>query len=233
MDTPTTIRSALATRIATYIEEHGILPIARQVGLFFLAGLLSAAVVNVEVAQEKLVAAFTWKEYAVTKVIWTFALVLNARRIAWLLLHAFDIVADWFTPAEETSAGETIEGIPTVELLDHLFRTKALKVKDATARFGVPQHRVEALVKALRHVQVLVPGPCNASVLNPDFSRQDVASILDGASEAKDLQPLFRRDDCGFTSRPSAAEIRERVQSPTPPLRRAPGFASKELALAS
>jgi hypothetical protein len=127
---------------------------------------------------------------------------------------------------------DNIEGIPTVELLDHLFTAKSFKVKEATDKFQVPQHRVEEIIKNLKRVGVLVAGPSNSSVLSPEFSRQDVASILKGQASARDIEPLFRRQGSIITSEPSARAIEARVEaalSPPP----APGFASRLLAHAS
>jgi hypothetical protein len=225
METPTTptIRAAVSARIAAHIEEHGVVPLARRASLLLLAGLLSAALVNLDVTLGGANALLAWHDFALGKVAWTFAAVLNAHRLPQLGRHLAGILARW-VPAGETSEGETpdtLEGIPTAELLDHLFTEKALRI-DAWKKFGAKQYQVERIVKNLRRVEVLVKGPNNASVLNPEYARQDVASILRGKAKADQLEPLFRRDARGLTSRPSAAEIRERVEPA--PLPRAPGF---------
>lgn len=89
---------------------------------------------------------------------------------------------------------ESVEGIPTVELVAHLFAEKRFSSSDAKDKFALPAARYSALAKKMEEVGILVRGDKNARVLNPDFSRSDVVSIFAGCSKAEDLETLLRKD---------------------------------------
>ncbi len=214
-----TLPSVLSRKLAEAVDGLTLKQLTKRIGLGLLAGVLSASVIDVQASVNSLVALGHWHNSAVTKTVVIFLLVFHGAKLA--------AVARRFVPKPRA---ETIEGIPTVELLDHLFTEKSLKT-DAWKKFGVPQYRVERLAKSLKRVGVLTTGENNASVLDAEFSRQDVAKMLSGVPSARDIRPLFRKEsDHCYTSRPSATEIRERVDSLLSPAR---GFTSRPLATAS
>jgi hypothetical protein len=187
--------------------------LAKLGGALFFAGMMTDTTLPARVLM--------WHHYLVPNTLFVLAIAFLGPKL-WAFVRK-----EW--QAAAPLAHDSIEGIPTVELLDHLFTAKSLKLKEATEKFHTKQTRMEAIVKRLREIDVLVPGPNNASVLNPEMSRQDVASIFKGKSAAKDLEPLFRKDALGLTTRPSMPEIEERLN--TPPLR-APGFVTRTSAYA-
>lgn len=214
METPNTMRSVLWSKV---IDETDQLTLGELIT--FLCKLGTALFIAGAMTDTNLPARIMmWKHYLIPNTLVMLFCVFQAPRI-WGYVRE-----TWEASAPEPT-GDSIEGIPTVELLDHLFTSKSLKLDAATEKFHTKRHRIETLIKKLRELEVLVPGPNNASVLNSQMSRQDVASIFKGKSSAKDLEPLFRKDALGYTSRPSMPEIEERA---TPPPR-APGFNLKVL----
>jgi hypothetical protein len=214
-----TLLSVLSQKLAEALDGYTPKQLARRAVLVFLAGLFSAAVLDVQATANTLYGLGHWHGGALAKVSIVFLLTFHGATL-WTLVKRF-------RPVPQV---ETIEAIPTAELLDHLFTEKTFKRDEVKAKFGVPQYRVTELTKNLKRVGVLDTGENGMSILNPEFSRQDVASMLAGVSAAKDLEPLFRRDELGYTSTPSAREIQDRVENAlTPPLR-APNFNSRVLA---
>ena len=213
-----TLLSALWQKLVAFVAEHSLREIGTFLLLAFVAGLLSALVVSTEPMVRLLGQVVAWHAYAPLKVATVFALVFNARRI-------IDFMRAWFAAPPDSN---TIEEMPTAEVLDWLFSRRSFQVDEVTDNFQAKRYRVERLVKKLKELQVLVADPANnnASVLNAEFSRQDVASIFRGKRDARELEPLFRKKDGYLTSVPSAKEIEERVA----PLLSGSGFTSKTLA---
>ena len=130
------------------------------------------------------------------------------------LEKGIDFIKAIFPEKEAIIEGETIEGIPVFELLDHLFTFQSFKRDDIEKRFAIPRNRFTDLANKLEELQVLVRGENNSRVLNPEFSRSDVVLILSGVEQAKDLKPVFRQeDDSSFTSRPTGFDILDRIKN--------------------
>lgn len=205
---------------------------ARVVGVCLLGGYLSAwCLAPGDTAVGSLVV-LRWHSWAIPKVVAGFVLAARWRPVL-RTLHDYVLSPAWYwiLDAVVTLAGghnlpsDCIDDVPRVELLDHLFRNKSLLRDEAEVAFRIPRYRVTDLKKNLERVGVLVRGPNNSHVLNPEYSRQDVAAILESAHTAAKLRPLFRKTPSGgFTAEPSATEIQERVTSL---LKSAPGFETK------
>jgi len=115
-------------------------------------------------------------------------------------------------PEKKKPLGENIEGIPTAELLDHLFQYKSFKRDDIEGKFGIPRNRFTALGDKLENMGILERGPNNSRVLNERYSRQDIAAILEGRKKAKELAPVLKKVDAStWTVEPTAEIIQERV----------------------
>lgn len=148
-----------------------------------------------------------WQNYAVPKVAASFAFVFNFQSLV-------RNIRNMIPEAQEIPSGETIEGIPTVELLDHLFEFESFKRDDVEKKFGIPRNRFTDLAKKLEDLKVLVRGDNNARILNPEFSRSDVASILTGSERAEELTPMIRRvNENTWSHTPSKMEIVQRVKN--------------------
>lgn len=222
MENSLTITSVLSQKIATYLARRSFRQMIRDlivsVCISFAAGLL----VNANLA----LAVIRWHNGIVP----TLVLILTVEAHARWLFQSVRGLFDSFRPEVES-----IDGIPTVELLDHLFTAGTFRQAEVKKKLGAAHHKIVALGQKLESIGVLFKDRKNnnALTLNPDFSRQDIASILEGCETASDIEPLFRRDGNRFTSEPSGKDILARVEeSLTPPLPklappRAPGFITR------
>lgn len=129
-----------------------------------------------------------------------------SRRIVWWLQDLSEV----FTPVERDD--DELDGIPHTELLHHLFTVKSFKRDDIENKFVIPRYKVQEIGEGLERVGVLVRGPNNSRVLNEEFSRADVASIVKNANCSRELKPLFREKNNGFTSLPSAKEVENEIE---------------------
>jgi hypothetical protein len=214
----TGLAHAICRKLAEAIDGHSLGEILTFVGLSFLAGIITDAAMGGSIILRLL----EWRGGTLPTFGTVSLVVFNCGRLSRSVRGVLGTL-------KVAPAAETIEGIPTVELLDHLFTAKSFKRDDVKLKFSVPQYRVEDLGRKLQDIGVLIVGPNNSKVLNPEFSRQDAASILKGKSSARELEPLFRRDGARLTSEPSAKAIEARVEEAlTPPL--APGFSTRVLA---
>lgn len=146
-----------------------------------------------------------FQDYLPLKSAVSFIIVFYGRRIV-------DGCKIFFTKKRVTS--ESIEGIPTAELLDHLFTYETFKRKDIEDKFAIPRYKFDTLGKKLDDLGITVHGVNNARILNKEYSRQDVANILKGKKAAGELtHTLTKVAGNEWTSDPTAKRIEERVDA--------------------
>lgn len=80
-----------------------------------------------------------------------------------------------------------IEGVPTAELIDHLFEHNSFKRQEIEAKFGVPRNRYHKLAERMESVGILIRGENNSRILNKDLSRAQVAEHLIGKVSADQI----------------------------------------------
>jgi hypothetical protein len=212
-----TIPQIIANKILDHIELQSLGDIFFRSALLIIAIIATLAVLYPATAQSIAQAVNEWHNSAIPKTAFIFALVFNFQRIA-RLAHT---IYKNRPVAEKTPTGDTIEGIPTVELLDHLFEHQSFKRDDIEGKFGIPRNRYTLLAIKLEKIGVLIRGDSNSRILNPDYSRADIAAILASSENARDLQAVFREVAPGsFTREPTGRGIVDRVieavQAPSP-----------------
>jgi hypothetical protein len=114
---------------------------------------------------------------------------------SWFFCHNFrrilSSLASVLEEGETRDSGEiyadSVEGIPTVELISLLFETGRLSTSDSK-RFSISPARWSVLLSKLEEVGIMIRGEKNARVLNPEFSRSDVAKVLAGCEKAEDVK---------------------------------------------
>lgn len=80
-----------------------------------------------------------------------------------------------------TSNQNTYRGIPVDEFATFLFKNQAFKREDAMQRLHVTRDKYDAIATELEARDILVRGDCNARVLNPHLSREElVRQVRDG-----------------------------------------------------
>lgn len=96
-------------------------------------------------------------------------------------------------PEEEWGDEQTIEGMNTEQVIDHLITRSTFKREEVEARFGVPRYRYSALVKKLKEIGVLVTGENNMSVLNSEeWNRDSLRRLFAGKETAAELEREVR-----------------------------------------
>lgn len=116
----------------------------------------------------------------------------------------------------QTSPVATIEGIPTTEILDHLFDNQTFKREEVQKKFGISRSEYDRLVSILKGAKILVHGPCNAHLFNTEYSREQVANMVNaGAKNGKisemDAGVQLSANSYGFD--PDAKRIQKKVSA--------------------
>lgn len=91
---------------------------------------------------------------------------------------------------QEQSDAWSIEWIPVLELIDHLFVAKSFKREDVEKKFWIARHRFSEVAQALEECWILVRGENNARVLNPNITKQEIVACV---AEAKEASQIMRR----------------------------------------
>lgn len=203
-----TIRSIIWSKILDSIESVSLLEIFINFSLWIISGCAAYAAIHPDQAQMIAKAINEWWNYAFAKTFFSFGIIFNLHRI----YHIIKILVA--RHSKKVPAGETLEGIPTVEILDHLFEVQSFKRDDIEKKFWIPRNRFTDLAQKLEDLDVLIRGDNNSRILNPEYSRADIAAILQGAERSGDLNKVFREvKPNSFTNEPTGRSIVERVKS--------------------
>lgn len=204
------LTNILANKILDNIEGQSLPQLLIRAAMVFISTMAAMAAIYPHAAAEIARAVWSWHDGAVAKFCFIFVLTFNFGKIAQLAIK----VAKNAARAEKVATGDIIDGIPVVELLDHLFTQQSFKREEVERKFGIPRNKYTTLAIKLENLGVLVRGENNARVLNEDFARADVAAILNGASTARNLKTVFRQvGPTSYTNQPQKQNILERVRS--------------------
>lgn len=116
----------------------------------------------------------------------------------------------------QTSPVETFEGIPVMELLDYLFDVQTFKRENVVKKFKITRSQYDRLVGILKDARILMHGPCNAHLLNTEYSREQIAKMITaGAKNGKisetDAGVSLSKNSYGFD--PDAKRIEKKVSA--------------------
>ncbi len=182
MEPTITIRAAICSKIAKFIQTHTIGEMCKRVGLAFIAGLISAAILDLQPVIRMVQGIIHWRDNAIPLIA---MVTFFTFKMPWLYQKVSDAFTT-LTESDDEEVGDTIEGIPREELIDHLFTHKSFKRGDIETTFGIPRYRYTALCKKLKEIGVLTAGENNASIL-ADVTRAQVVALLAGKSSAEEL----------------------------------------------
>lgn len=214
-----TVGSIVHSKILDALEATDLSDLARYSAAFASTCALTACLVFPEAVGQAIRDAAAWQNWLFPKAAVSAVISFNFRRflewgassIAEMEIARENAGKTCFSTVPVLSA-ERIDGIPTVELISHLFEEGKFSVRDADA-LKMPRNRYFALANKMEEVGILVRGEKNARILNPDFSRSDVVSILAGCETASELKPLLRKIDEGnFTHSPSLPEMEDEME---------------------
>lgn len=146
-------------------------------------------------------AILSWENAIIAKAILSALFVFNFSRIVAAILGWFESI---MAPGlESVRTIDSIDGIPRLELLDHLFTVGTFKREDVEKKWGIPRYRVTIISKKLEDLGVLSRGENNARILNPEFTRADLATLLGDHESVEDIKVFTRKTDRGYSHRPS------------------------------
>jgi len=194
-----TIRTIIWSKFLDLVEGKTLGSIFKFISLSILAMHLAFVFTHTEPAIIFLSDLFKLDNFLIPKSILAFLIVFNH----WKIFRSIKILSNKIKKQKPEGEKDTIEGVPTVEILDHLFEEKSFKRQEVEKKFWIPRNRYQVLVEKLDDLWVLERGENNSRVLNWDFGREDVAMILRGKKCAKDLsQPIRQEKPWVFSFRP-------------------------------
>lgn len=75
------------------------------------------------------------------------------------------------------------KNIPLIELVDYLFTSSGYSRAEFCEKFAVSRKVFDDMANSFDSIGVFVRGANNSRILNTDYSRSDITSILTRASE--------------------------------------------------
>ena len=204
-----TLTSILVSKILDVLESSTL----SQIFSGFLLLLASIIITVVLTYTDDSIAAFrailAWENAIITKAVVVSLMVFNFSKILSLILEWFESV---MAPTPESVRTiDSIDGIPRLELMDHLFTIGTFKRDDVESKWAIPRYRVTAISKKLEDLGVLIRGENNSRILNPEYTRADLATLLGNHTSMDDVKVLTRKTDGGFSHRPSGSEVLQRM----------------------
>lgn len=199
------IKWIIWNKLLDILEDSSFSQISFWLLLFSLSILLTFVLTYTEQTIDFSMKVIQWNNFLPLKAAISFVVIFNFQKIV-------STVKKMIPERIEAPTGETIEWIPVIEMLDHLFEFESFKRDDIEKKFGIPRNRFTSLAQKLEDIGALVRGENNSRVLNPEFSRSDIASILEWKTKAEDLRRLNRSiSPTAWTCEPSKPSIIERV----------------------
>lgn len=117
---------------------------------------------------------------------------------------------------------ETLEGIPTLEILAHLFEAKTFTRMDVMKKFGCTRSNYDALVSSMKSAAILVRGDNNAHVLNCEFTREHVAAMLSNAAAGNGMSALVKVGPNSYSGNGTRQLLAESVMAEMSDIREIP-----------
>lgn len=216
-----TIRGVFLQKLLTWIENNSLKSIVRKSISYFVILSLTMIWIDPKMTSKILLDIISSNSYLMPKFAFSFLVVRNSHTIIAKAKEACKIFRG--------KGKNTLEGIPISEILDHLFMVKTFSRDQIVDKFGISRKNFESLSKKLEDVDVLVRGEKNAKILNDNYSRSDIASMIQGKKKSSEIQTLFRRYGNSYKSEPTAKEIKNRVDDYIEVIPPAPGFVMKRI----
>lgn len=188
-DIETSLTKVLWFKFVQFIEVTPLKTIAKFVGLSFLAGLLSSILRAPDATQTAIYQLMMWNDAIIPTILSSIGIIFYAPKAFLFLFDEFCEFAESFTGAS-CESGDTIEGVPVPELIDHLFEKGSFKRDDIESKFGMPRNRYQRLAEKMEALEILTRGENNSRVLNKDMTRAEVIEHLKGKRVAMQLDTL-------------------------------------------
>lgn len=186
------ITSILVSKILDVLESSTLSQIFSGFLLLLASIIITVVFTYTDDSLEAFRAILTWENAIIAKAVVITLLVFNFSKILALILEWFESLLATHTDIRTI---DSIDGIPRLELMDHLFTIGTFKRDDVESKWAIPRYRVTAISKKLEDLGVLIRGENNSRILNPEYTRADLATLLGDHQSMDDVKVLTRKTD--------------------------------------
>lgn len=215
--TTPTLMTIFGQKIKQWIMEHTLFDCIKLVVMHSFTIFITFLSVYPQLFVQFLESSLSYNSFLVPKYFMAMALVFKFGTL-WKIISKVKLKV---SHRESRSKNQySLEGVPVTEILDHLFEYQSFKHDDVVGentKLKMSRKRFDKLAKKLESLEVLIRGENRARILNTEYSRSDIASMLSGKKQAKDIEPLLRKMKNSLISKPSAKEIEDRVNDSIDP----------------
>lgn len=197
----------IVNKVLDLISNAPLIQIIQGAMLFLLSLIIAFIMIYPNITINAIKYIYIYNNYTLPKISASFLIVYNFKYI-------YNYVKNIIPEKIDDEESDTIEGIPVFELLDHLFEYKSFKRDDIEKKFAVPRNRFTELAQRFEEMNILVRWSNNSRILNEDFSRQDIARIINWKTKASEIEMTFRPEgESKFTILPIWKVIKEKINN--------------------
>lgn len=177
--------------------------------------VISISLLNIPESKENLAIVIKWHNFAILKVLTSFLLVFHIWTILYFSKKLFKSIITWIEDELSGNKGELkmYKNIPLIELVDYLFTSSWYSRSEFCEKFAVSRKVFDDMANSFDSIGVFIRGANNSRILNTDYSRSDISSILIRASETWEIRKLIRKTESWFTHSPSNWFITKRLNT--------------------
>lgn len=183
------------------LQETSLQKISSTISKIVLALFLLFFLVDIPENIKRVKFAIFWHDMIFLKIFVSFLIVFRWSDITSL----FDSIGSSFQEFRKKEWDEWL-WVPIIEIVDYLFLEKKFPRAETMAYFGISRSTADLFSEEMEKVKILIRWENNAKVLNPQFSRADVVSILSNIDNEGRLSPLFRKIEWGYSHLPSYSD---------------------------
>lgn len=201
------------------LDSRTFLEILIFISRVLLAFVLFFFLVDVHTFFNLVAMGLKWQDFMIVKIIFSLFVVFGAKlwySLITYIMHSFtEYLAETFFIRTDDPKLSLFHWIPTAELIDYMFECETFSRKDIEDHFGISRTTFDTMVKKMDSVWLFTRGPNNSRVLNRDFSRSDIYTMLSSG----DVKRVHREIWNGkYTYSPSMPDILSRGGFTTRPL---------------
>lgn len=211
-----TLKSILWSKFLDKVEKYGGKYLFATVSKMVVFLILAAWIVSPDTFTPLYISALKYGNFALIKLILAGIVVVRISQILYTLQKIYKLLAKNFTNFQQkpkTAPVDSINGIPTNQLISHLLDIQTFKRADIVEKFKIPRREYEKVATSLENLGLIFKDKSNnnARTFKDEFSRQDLENIFDGKTCSIDLNNF-------------AAKVANTIHlSPTP------GFSTKKM----
>jgi len=205
---PRTLTSILVSKILDVLESSTLSQIFSGFLLLLASIIVTVVLTYTNDSIEAFRAILAWENAIIMKGVVVTLFIFNFSKILALILEWFESLLATHTDIRTI---DSIDGIPRLELMDHLFTVWTFKRDEVESKWAIPRYRVTAMSKKLEDLGVLIRWENNSRILNPEYTRSDLATLLGNHESVDNIRILTRKTDGWFSHRPSGSEVLQRM----------------------